>query len=148
MEELKELLEEEIAEEIVNKNITVLIIFTVSFVILSIIIIWFTTKVITKPIYKLIKSAEKMAEGEEFKNIPFYNAKGVTEIDELIHSFERITAGLKENLNEVTRQKKQFETILLHMTDGIIAFNLEGNVMHINPAAVKLLELEIKYLKI
>ena len=133
-----------LAEEIVNKNITVLIIFTVSFVILSIIIIWFTTKVITKPIYKLIKSAEKMAEGEEFKNIPFYNAKGVTEIDELIHSFERITAGLKENLNEVTRQKKQFETILLHMTDGIIAFNLEGNVMHINPAAVKLLELEKK----
>lgn len=133
-----------IAEEVINKNITILIIFTVSFVILSIIIIWFTTKVITKPIYKLIKSAEKMAEGEEFKNIPFYNAKGTTEIDELIHSFERITAGLKENLNEVTRQKKQFETILLHMTDGIIAFNLEGNVMHINPAAVKLLELEKK----
>ena len=133
-----------LAEEVVNRNITIIIIFTVSFVILSIIIIWFTTKVITKPIYKLIKSAEKMAEGEEFKNIPFYNTKRTTEIDALIHSFERITAGLKENLNEVTRQKKQFETILLHMTDGIIAFNLEGNVMHINPAAVKLLELEKK----
>ena len=133
-----------LAEEVVNRNITIIIIFTVSFVILSIIIIWFTTKVITKPIYKLIKSAEKMAEGEEFKNIPFYNTKRTTEIDALIHSFERITAGLKENLNEVTRQKKKFETILLHMTDGIIAFNLEGNVMHINPAAVKLLELEKK----
>ena len=133
-----------LAEEVVNRNITIIIIFTVSFVILSIIIIWFTTKVITKPIYKLIKSAEKMAEGEEFKNIPFHNTKRTTEIDALIHSFERITAGLKENLNEVTRQKKQFETILLHMTDGIIAFNLEGNVMHINPAAVKLLELEKK----
>ncbi len=133
-----------LAEEVVNRNITIIIIFTVSFVILSIIIIWFTTKVITKPIYKLIKSAEKMAEGEEFIIMPFYNTKRTTEIDALIHSFERITAGLKENLNEVTRQKKQFETILLHMTDGIIAFNLEGNVMHINPAAVKLLELEKK----
>ena len=48
-----------LAEEVVNRNITIIIIFTVSFVILSIIIIWFTTKVITKPIYKLIKSAEK-----------------------------------------------------------------------------------------
>ena len=38
---------------------------------------------------------------------------------------------LKENLNEVTRQKKQIETILLHMTDGIIAFNIEGNIIHI-----------------
>ena len=131
-------------EEVVNRNIAIIIIITVSFVILSIIIIWFTTKVITKPIYKLIKSAEKMAEGEESKNIPLYHGKKNTEIDALIHSFERITAGLKENLNEVTRQKKQFETILLHMTDGIIAFNLEGNVMHINPAAIKLLELEKK----
>lgn len=131
-------------EEIVNKNIAIIIILTVSFIIISIIIIWFTTKMITKPIYKLIKSAEKMAEGDEITSIPMYNTKRSTEIDALIHSFERITAGLKENLNEVTRQKKQFETILLHMTDGIIAFNLEGNIIHINPAAIKLLELEKK----
>lgn len=131
-------------EEVAHKNITIIIIFTVSFTILSIIIIWFTTKIITKPIYKLIKSAEQIAEGEDIKSVPIYNAKGNTEIDALIYSFERITAGLKENLNEVTRQKKQFETILLHMTDGIIAFNLEGNIIHINPAAIKLLELEKK----
>ena len=128
--------------DIVNKNITVIAIFTVSFIILSIIIIWFTSKVITRPIYKLIKSAEKMAEGEEIKNIPIYNTKRTTEIDALIYSFEKITAGLKENLNEVTRQKKQIETILLHMADGVIAFNLEGKIMHINPAAINLLELD------
>ena len=52
-----------------------------------------------------------------------------------------MTAGLKKNLNEVTRQKKQIETILQHMNDGIIAFDLEGNIMHINPAAIKLLEI-------
>ena len=52
-----------------------------------------------------------------------------------------MTAGLKENLNEVTRQKKQIETILQHMTDGIIAFNLEGKIIHINPASMKLLEI-------
>ena len=131
-------------EEIVDKNIAIIIIFTVSFIILSIIIIWFTSKVITRPIYKLIKSAEKMAEGEEIKNIPIYNTKKTTEIDALIHSFEKITAGLKENLNEVTRQKKQIETILRHMADGVIAFNLEGKIMHINPAAINLLELDEK----
>lgn len=42
---------------------------------------------------------------------------------------------LKENINEATRQKKQIETILLNMTDGIIAFNLDGKIIHINPAA-------------
>lgn len=46
-----------------------------------------------------------------------------------------INKELKENINEVTRQKKQIETILLNMTDGIIAFNLDGKIIHINPAA-------------
>mgnify|MGYP002330292226 FL=1 len=39
------------------------------------------------------------------------------------------------------KQKRQIETILLHMTDGIIAFDMEGNVIHINPAAIQLLNL-------
>lgn len=47
----------------------------------------------------------------------------------------------KEELNEATRQKKQMETILLHMTDGLIAFNLEEKIVHINPAAKKFLNL-------
>lgn len=55
-----------------------------------------------------------------------------------------MTTGLKENLNEVSRQKNQIETILLHMTDGIIAFDIEGNIVHINPAARRLLEITEK----
>ena len=31
--------------------------------------------------------------------------------------------------NEVSRQKKQIETILKHMTDGIIAFDMNGNYL-------------------
>ena len=48
---------------------------------------------------------------------------------------------LKENLNEMTRQKKQIETMILHMTDGIIAFNMEGKIILVNPAATRLLRL-------
>ena len=49
---------------------------------------------------------------------------------------------LKENLNEVTRQKKQIETNLLKMNDGIIAFNIDGEIIHINHAAKELLNLK------
>ena len=52
-----------------------------------------------------------------------------------------MTTELQENLNEASRQKKQIETILLHMTDGIIAFDIEGKILHINPAATRLLRL-------
>ena len=55
-----------------------------------------------------------------------------------------MTSGLRENLNEVTRQKRQIETILLHMTGGIIAFNMDGSIIHINPAASRLLKISSK----
>lgn len=131
-----------IDKAIVNQNIAIMIVFVVAFIIIALVTLWFTSKIITRPIYKLIQSAEKISEGEEKPLPKFENSKRNTEIDNLINAFEAMTLGLKENLNEVTRQKKQIETILQHMTDGIIAFNLEGKVIHINPAAIRLLEID------
>ena len=98
-------------EDVINKSIVTMLIITVAFMIISILIIWFTSKVITRPLYKLIESAEKVTEDKELKNFKFENTKRNTEIDELINVFETMTAGLKENLNKVTTQKKQIETI-------------------------------------
>lgn len=47
---------------------------------------------------------------------------------------------LIEGTEEVTK-KNQIETILLHMTDGIVAFNREGEIILINPAAKKFLSI-------
>jgi len=117
-----------------------------SFVIISAVIIIFASKIILNPITKLIKSAEKFSDPnnaeKEFKY--FKGKKSKTEMDELYKAFNLMTTGLKENLNEVTRQKKQIETILLHMTDGIIAFDMNGNIIHINPAAIRLLKISSK----
>ena len=41
----------------------------------------------------------------------------------------------------MSRQKKQIETILLHLNDGVIAFDINGNVIYKNNSAVNLLEL-------
>ena len=37
---------------------------------------------------------------------------------------------LKDKLSEVSTKKNQIETILLHMTDGIIAFDREGKIIY------------------
>ena len=50
-------------------------------------------------------------------------------------------AELKDKLNEVSSRKNQIETILLHMTDGIIAFNIKGEIILIIPAAKKFLSI-------
>ena len=49
-----------------------------------------------------------------------YVEKRKNDVDELVNAFSIMTAELKQNLNEATRQKRQIETILLHMTDGFI----------------------------
>ena len=51
------------------------------------------------------------------------------------------TLAIGENIDEVNKQKNQIETILFHMTDGIIMFDIDGNIVHINPAAKRLLNI-------
>ena len=126
-----------IAEQILNIRIITVILITV-FGFISILIGIFVTKAILNPITKLIDSAPKIAAGESI------NINNGEEVDELTNAFNLMTNELNENLNEVNRQKKQIETILLHMTDGIIAFDMEGQIMHINPAATDLLNLTEK----
>lgn len=135
-----------INQDLINKGIIIFGIITIAFIIISSIIMFFASKIIISPITRLIRSAEKVAEGEEIDEDIKYlqNTKSKTEIDELVKAFDLMTSGLKENLNEVTRQKNQIETILLHMTDGIIAFNIEGGIIHINPAAGRLLQITAK----
>lgn len=102
----------------------------------------FISKSITKPITKLIKSVEKITAGEDVK---LESENGTdTQIGELVNAFTLMTNELKQNINEIERQKKQIETILLHMTDGVIAFNMEGKIIHINTEAMNLLKLEQK----
>lgn len=103
----------------INTGKTIFLIIAIAFIIISSIIIAFSSKYILNPITKLIKSATMIADGnnieQETKNVKEKKAK--TDVDEISDAFNIVTTSLKENLNEVTRQKKQIETILLHMTD-------------------------------
>ena len=101
----------------------------------------YITKVVINPISRLIKSAEMISKGEDIEIEYLTDAKNKTEIDKLIEAFSIMHTELKENLNGVTRQKKQIEAILLHMTDGVVAFDMKGNIIHINLAAKKLLNI-------
>ncbi len=112
------------------------------FAIITLLVGYFVSKAVVKPIDILIQNAEKIANGEEVEIAK--NDKKKTQVDELVNAFSLMTTELKQNLKEVGKQKKQIETILLHMTDGIIAFDMEGQIIHINPAAIQLLNLNKK----
>ena len=65
------------------------------FLIISIVVAIFVSKVIVTPISKLIKSAEKIAAGEEveIKHLP--DGKNNNEVDELVKAFSLMTSELK-----------------------------------------------------
>ena len=107
------------------------------FAIIGCLISAFLSEFVIYPINKLIKSAEKVTE-EDGKN-KTKNKKKRNDVDDLESAFGIMTTELNEKLREVSTQKNQIETILLHMTDGIIAFNRKGEIILINPAAKKLL---------
>ena len=110
------------------------------FAIITLLVGYYISKSVVKPINRLIESAEKVANGEEIEISNQENKK--TEVDGLVNAFSLMTNELKQNLNEMVKQKKQIETILLHVTDGIIAFDMAGKIIHINPAATNLLQLK------
>ena len=131
----------EIYENIISNQIDNIKLITIILIgvygIISILISLFVSKVILAPISRLIDKAPRIAAGEDISLSDNRNSN-----DELTNAFKLMTNELRENLNEVNRQKRQIETILLHMSDGIIAFDMEGKIMHINPAATELLQLK------
>ena len=138
-EKQKEKIQEKIKAQ-VRQTEVIAVIAIGSFSAIMVLVSYFNTKSVVKPVNSLIESAEKIANGEEVEIAHLDKKK--TQIDELVNAFSLMTNELKQNLNEMGKQKKQIETILLHMTDGIIAFDMEGKIIHINPAAKSLLQLD------
>ena len=126
----------------INQTKFIMIISTAVYIVISILVGYFVSKALVSPMKKLIKSAEKIASGENVEIEK--NETHDSEVGDLTNAFSIMTTELKQKLNEVNRQKKQIETILLHMTDGIIAFNMDGNIIHINPSAKQLLNITDK----
>jgi len=127
-------------ENIQRNTILSLVIAGVLFATVGILISIFLSRFVIYPINKLIESAEKITEEDKTKKKLFKGKKN-KDVGDLENVFGVMTTELKEKLSEVSTQKNQIETILLHMTDGIIAFNMKGEIILINPAAKKSLSI-------
>ena len=130
-----------IINNIKSNTFLALIVCTAVFIVVGILIFVFLSKFVIYPINKLIKSAEKITEEDSKDGTKKTKSRKKTEMDNLENVLGLMTTELKEKLSEVSTQKNQIETILLHMTDGIIAFNRQGDVILINPAAKKFLSI-------
>ena len=135
---------EEVINIITNKinQVKIISIYSIIFFSsISLIVGLLLSESVVNPIMKIIKNAEKVVAGENVEIKYLAAGKNNTEVDELTNAFCMMTKELKEKLKEVSRQKTQIETILTHMSDGILAFNMQQEQILVNPAAKQMLNL-------
>ncbi len=119
----------------ITNNVLVIVIESLLLAILvSVIIGYLLGKTISVPIINLTKRAERLAAGE-FDVMEI--SKENDEIGRLSNSFGFMSQELKKTIIEVNEEKTKIETILLNMTDGILAFDLSGKLILSNPEAQK-----------
>lgn len=133
---------------LVNQNregITVTFtIITVILIIASIGISKILEKCILAPTMELVKNAEMIIRGESLEKKYLKADVEKDQVDELVSMIVEMDNNLKERLEETTRQKGEIETILLHMKDGVISFDIKGRISHINKAAKENIKIKEK----
>lgn len=99
---------------------------------------FFLAKTITGPIQEVTSKAAQIAHGDFRQRIQIHSQDEIGRLGEM---FNYLSRQLDATLREMSSEKGKVEAILNHMTDGIVALNRDGQVLHVNPAARRLLNL-------
>lgn len=95
-------------------------------------------RTITVPIKEVTEKAGQIARGDFKQRI---EVRASDEIGSLGEMFNYLSCRLEETLREMSLEKDKVEAILNNMTDGIVAVSRSGDLLHVNPAARRLLRL-------
>ncbi len=99
---------------------------------ISLLLSFLLSKAMVDPIEKLTAGAERVASGDFDSQLP---VESIDEIGILTGTFNEMSGILQETLAAVENERNKLDTLFLHMTDGVVAFDHDGKLMHCNPAA-------------
>ena len=99
----------------------------------------FFANTITTPIAILTKKANLMAKGRLEQRAA---VKSNDEIGQLTKSFNTMARELKKTIGEMDDQRNKLEIVLHNMTDGVLAFDERGKLIHINKCCYDMLEID------
>ena len=125
-------------EELISlKNIIILILF----IIISSLVNGILSNMVINPLKKIEKNMKQVASGKlsEPRHIQKYGK--FKELEEFANSYMDMFQIIKKNSFDLTGQQSKTEIILEHIADGVIAFNVLKQVIHINKSAMRLLGL-------
>lgn len=103
----------------------------------SVLLSFLLAKTMIDPIEKLTEGAERIAKGDFDETLA---VESTDEIGILTGTFNDMASVLHETLEAVEHERNKLDTLFLHMTDGVVAYDSRGKLIHCNPAAAVLLD--------
>lgn len=103
---------------------------------ISVLLSFLLSKTMVGPIEKLTAGAERVAAGEFNSALP---VESTDEIGILTGTFNEMAGVLQSTLAAMENERNKLDTLFLHMTDGVVAFDHAGRLIHSNPAAKDML---------
>ncbi|MBW2489957.1 MAG: PAS domain-containing protein, partial [Deltaproteobacteria bacterium] len=97
----------------------------------------FVSRRISRPIEKLKKGADYFARGDLSYRMP---GTDLVEIDSLIEALNQMAGQLEDRLNTIIRQKNELTAVLSSMAEGVIAVNMDEQIISINKAGARIFE--------
>ena len=104
--------------------------------VISILLSFLLSKTMIIPIQRLTEGAMRVAHGDFSRMIQVASRD---EIGVLTDTFNDMAGQLQDTLRQVENERNKLDTLFLHMTDGVVAFSRNGEVIHSNPAAEEML---------
>lgn len=103
---------------------------------ISVLLSFILAKTMITPIERLTDGAERVASGDFSHRI---EVASKDEIGVLTNTFNHMARVLEKTLEEAENERNKLDTLFLHMTDGVTAFDRDGKIIHSNPAAEQML---------
>jgi|AntRauTorckE6833_2_1112554.scaffolds.fasta_scaffold09664_2 two-component system phosphate regulon sensor histidine kinase PhoR len=95
---------------------------------------------ITRPIEQIRLEAQRYASGNLQRRV---HVKGSSEIRDLGRTLNKMAHQLSERIRTIDKQRSEQDAVLASMVEGVLAVDVDENILRINPAAARLFEAEI-----
>jgi len=93
----------------------------------------------TKPIRELARMAQGIAQGDFERRV---GNTGSTEVDQIAQTISQVAWHLRNNVEEISREKNKIKAILTSLVEGVVATDREGRIILVNRAAERMFALK------
>lgn len=96
---------------------------------------------ISRPLEQIKQEAERYAQGDFEHRL---RVNGSSEIVTLAQALNEMAVQLNDRITTIDKQRNEQDSVLSSMVEGVIAIDSNQNVLRINPAAARLLDVDVQ----